>query len=620
VASGRLKYDYYRGEVIVKRHKESWLGDANKEDEIVLKGKDGKPSITHTSQITGDADTFLHLDHTFTGRDAGGQELWEGKENTWLNKDEQLVPHGQGEMQMAKSAIQNMDRGDRCQGTFNMGKLQGNATYWFANGDRFQGKFKDGDPDPKFLSKGIYEYANGDRYQGSGDFAGKRGGRLQYGNGTYWYAWVLKPGEKVTFRERSQQSNWTGMSETRLRFAKGDTVVVDTMKTFNGRTFFTTVREVGIDDADLWAPVSAVEAGDVYMGQFRNDRREGQGTQWYKREGDRFDGEWQNGEMHGWGVYWFGSGKVEYGAYVAGEPVRVSVRWSPERNKIWKFVDGKMQEQITAEDAETLCQRMNSCGRVRHPAAREIGLPPPPAHGQVIFKFSDGGIYEGTVVKGVMEGIGIYHFPSGSKYTGQFKANQKAGKGRMQYQDGTWFKGLFANDMKEGEGVLKYPGGDFYEGNFRADRREGAGEYWYADGSVLQSLYVNGRPVGKGVYWSPDRLAAGRLYDGKLVERQGVEEAAVAAEQLGFGAKPPPRREYRSSQNLTALDTLHEESIARAEMEKKLAEEEARRRRQGPPAFGEETMPSLPPPSLPGALHKLQPESPTVESGMVIFG
>jgi hypothetical protein len=295
------------------------------------------------------------------------------------------------------------------------------------------------------------------------------------------------------------------------------------------------------------------------------------------------------GEMHGKGTFFFGSGKVEYGIYTNGDYAGHSIRWSADRKIAWIFENSRNKGEITPAEASQLSQKMG------HPPD-----PPPPANGRATFRYPDGASYNGEVNQGTLEGEGTYIFASKNRYVGQFKAGKKEGKGNMLYTDGNTFEGQFKNDRKNGEGVFRYAGGDHYVGQFFNDRRDGHGFYWYANGAVQQSRYHVGMPVGQGLWWSADRMKAARLQDGKLVQQQGLGEAAALAVKLGFPPVQSPEEHYAESRSFFS-DKTQRKTPKKSKL---------------PPPFGEEVMPQLPPPASGQAF---QTEPPTMETGMLVF-
>ena len=46
--------------------------------------------------------------------------------------------------------------------------------------------------------------------------------------------------------------------------------------------------------------------GDTYEGDWKEDKREGFGIQFYKKSGHKYEGMWKNGNIHGHGTFNYG--------------------------------------------------------------------------------------------------------------------------------------------------------------------------------------------------------------------------------------------------------------------------------------------------------------------------
>ena len=63
--------------------------------------------------------------------------------------------------------------------------------------------------------------------------------------------------------------------------------------------------------------------GSVYVGQYENDKRHGEGTKVYANEGGKFEGHWKKGKRHGAGKRTYASGRVIEGEWRKGKRIRV---------------------------------------------------------------------------------------------------------------------------------------------------------------------------------------------------------------------------------------------------------------------------------------------------------
>ena len=75
--------------------------------------------------------------------------------------------------------------------------------------------------------------------------------------------------------------------------------------------------------------------GDVYVGEYRNNQRNGQGTfKW--SHGDRYVGEWRNGKRDGHGVFYYSNGDRSEGAFADDKQ---------NGEGVYYFKDGRIKRQ-----------------------------------------------------------------------------------------------------------------------------------------------------------------------------------------------------------------------------------------------------------------------------------
>lgn len=134
----------------------------------------------------------------------------------------------------------------------------------------------------------------------------------------------------------------------------------------------------------------------------------------------------------------------------------------------------------------------------------------------------DGEVYEGEVVDGERDGVGICLFPNGLLYQGtwaqgkehgsgklmthgrcliydgEWSEGKMSGKGRYVFPSGGVYEGDWRENVRQGHGCYKLPGGASYEGDWREDLRWGFGVFTWADGSVYEGEWVRGVRQGKG--------------------------------------------------------------------------------------------------------------------------
>ena len=162
--------------------------------------------------------------------------------------------------------------GDTYQGEWKNGKMDGQGTHTDADGANYQGEWKN---DLK-EGQGTYTWANGDTYQGQY----KNG--LQDGQGTYTFA------NGDTYHGDWKKDLQDGQGTT--TFANGDK--------YQGE-YKNGLRQ----GQGTWTSTN----GDTYQGDWKKELQDGQGTYTWA-DGDKYQGEWKNGLKDGRGTFTFANG------------------------------------------------------------------------------------------------------------------------------------------------------------------------------------------------------------------------------------------------------------------------------------------------------------------------
>ncbi|KAL4445510.1 hypothetical protein ABPG74_004584 [Tetrahymena malaccensis] len=182
--------------------------------------------------------------------------------------------------------------------------------------------------------------------------------------------------------------------------------------------------------------------GDIYQGQFKEDKMNGKGTYFYNESSDckKYEGEYVNDKMEGFGVLEWRDGDRYEGYFKNGQK------------------NGK---------------------------------------GTYFYNESKSGKkHEGEYVNDKMEGFGVLEWRDGDRYEGYFKNGQMNGKGTYFYNEsnsGKKHEGEYVNDKKEGFGVFESRNGDRYEGYFKNGNFNGKGTYYYKNGTKQQGMWVDNK-------------------------------------------------------------------------------------------------------------------------------
>ena len=138
--------------------------------------------------------------------------------------------------------------------------------------------------------------------------------------------------------------------------------------------------------------------------------------------------------------------------------------------------------------------------------------PPPPATGSVKGKFTfPEGIYDGEVVDGKREGVGILLYPNGAAYEGEWHNDEPHGKGAKYKADGTLsYEGLWTHGKRKTENKRITLKDGIYIGGVLGNKRHGYGVMDYSNGERYEGDWENDRKNGHGVFYN----IIGKEYEG----------------------------------------------------------------------------------------------------------
>ena len=302
--------------------------------------------------------------------------------------------------------------------------------------------------------------------------------------------------------------------------------------------------------------------GNIYKGNFKNDKREGKGILTYTN-GDIYDGNWENDLQNGEGIYIFKSGEIKsyegnwsnghyfgFGKikFINGNEIEsiflnnsqgidiikiknnegnIFLGHINNENKsligngyqiskngnisIGNFIyDKNKLEYIRNGNDFTILY--NNGNKVFIPIMMDVEI----GKGKIIYK--NGNIYIGEILEGKKQGNGIIKYKNGGEFKGEFKNDKKNGKGIYNFgnysYDGDW-----VNDKKEGSGFEIYENGESYCGNFKNDKKEGKGVYVFKNKSTFKGEWKNDKMNGKGIFINEDGIESEGLFEnGNFIE------------------------------------------------------------------------------------------------------
>ena len=150
--------------------------------------------------------------------------------------------------------------------------------------------------------------------------------------------------------------------------------------------------------------------GEIYVGEFKDDKRNGQGTQTFASGSGGYAGEWKDGKWNGQGTSTFKGTKY-----------------------VGEFKDYKRDGQGTL----TFATGEKYVGEFKNGNL----------HGQGTFTFSDGAVYVGEYKDGTYNGQGTLTVANGNKYVGEFKDGKFNGLGTTYASNGSIIdQGIWADN------------------------------------------------------------------------------------------------------------------------------------------------------------------------------
>nr|WP_294907998.1 caspase family protein [uncultured Lacibacter sp.] len=285
--------------------------------------------------------------------------------------------------------------------------------------------------------------------------------------------------------------------------------------------------------------------GDMYEGEFYDDKREGFGIYKWK-SGEKFIGESLANQFNGFGVMEFRDGTRYIGDFKNGDFEGEGEKTLPNGNKqTGLFAKGVYKGKISYYnkplgttgclngDCENGYGMKYYSGDDRYFGYFKNGK----RHGFGAYYWSDGTKWVGQFEDNKLTGYGTYFFITGEKYVGYFVDSKRNGWG-INYDPTTGVKkigfwvennltqpknglvsggttGCISGDCKNGYGKYVYSNG-YYEGYFKNGFRNGNGKYYFDIGDFYVGNFSDNKFNGKGTYYYTN----GQRYDGEWKEQR----------------------------------------------------------------------------------------------------
>ncbi|XP_022090090.1 junctophilin-2-like isoform X2 [Acanthaster planci] len=204
-----------------------------------------------------------------------------------------------------------------------------------------------------------------------------------------------------------------------------------------------------------------VSKGQRYIGETKQQLRDGYGIYKYSNSFFRYEGDWKEGKKHGHGKLIMGDGSYYEGEFIHGEIEGHGFRkWASGVTYSGQFADGEM-------------------------------------NGHGVMTYADNSVYEGEFLNNKREGRGILKQSDGAVYEGSFHNDKKHGEGSQRYNNGDVYIGDWIKGMRQGSGELRCLDATIYDGQWRNDLYNGEGTMLHSSGMTYEGMWINGRPAGE---------------------------------------------------------------------------------------------------------------------------
>ncbi|EDV29133.1 uncharacterized protein TRIADDRAFT_19040 [Trichoplax adhaerens] len=165
--------------------------------------------------------------------------------------------------------------------------------------------------------------------------------------------------------------------------------------------------------------------GDHYTGDWSNNKKNGKGTQFWKKSGTIYDGDWKDNKRHGFGTL---SVPVKNGyrkVYSGG--------W---KNGMRHGYGTNFYSPTEYYEGEWYANKRSGWGRMY---------------------FEDGSIYEGEWFNDLRNGEGMLRLATGNRYEGSWKDDLKHGAGKFYYLDkGQLYEGTWRDNIPKCGNMVDY--------------------------------------------------------------------------------------------------------------------------------------------------------------------
>ncbi|KAL4509342.1 hypothetical protein ABPG72_018273 [Tetrahymena utriculariae] len=202
-----------------------------------------------------------------------------------------------------------------------------------------------------------------------------------------------------------------------------------------------------------------IKSDNVYIGDWINFMREGNGIEYSKKDQTYYEGQWKSNLKHGNGRLVCRNDVVYEGQFEGNKKKGYGV--------LYQF-GGKRYEGLWCND-----------------------LP----NGNGIQYYPNGDIFQGEFQNGMKQGSGTFKYFDGSTLSGSWVKDQANGVCTYFKLDGSKYEGEYKNGKKHGFGTYIWSDGRKYVGHWEYGVQDGAGLYTNSHGITVQGFWKNGKKI-----------------------------------------------------------------------------------------------------------------------------
>ena len=259
----------------------------------------------------------------------------------------------------------------------------------------------------------------------------------------------------------------------------------------------------------------------TYKGQFKDHMLDGYAIAEFTN-GSRYEGYWKKDNYHGEGsLIWADGSKYignfkegdrhNYGEMIWANGDKFVGEWNEEYMKKgeYTYINGdKFIGEYDDSEQKTNFGIFIYASGTRYEGNYINGYRT--GEGKILYE--DGGTYEGEFFEGLEEGNGHIKWANGDEYHGEWKDGNRDGKGEYIYLDGNKYNGNWVNNFENGFGVFEWSDGEKYVGEWEDGVRTGFGKYYYASGTIYEGAFFENSLEGDGIL----NYASGDKYVGQF--------------------------------------------------------------------------------------------------------